>query len=85
MTNSLKYAFPIQQEARIELKIKEEEENLQVLYKDNGGGVDLDQMKKSNSIGMIIVEDLIYQLKGEFKMKSNPKEGFSFNLKMKKV
>lgn len=85
VTNSLKYAFPIQQEARIELKIKEEEENLQVLYKDNGGGVDLDQMKKSNSIGMIIVEDLIYQLKGEFEMKPNPKEGFSFNLKMKKV
>ena len=68
VTNSLKYAFPDQEEGQIEVILREQENgNLKLIVSDNGVGLPSDFSPESNStLGMRLVRRLIGQLDGTF-------------------
>lgn len=67
LTNSLKYAFPNGRSGEIKIELHENQEGkIQLSVRDNGIGfpVDLDY-EHSDSLGMLIINSLTYQIDGK--------------------
>jgi len=69
VNNSLKHAFEEVESGSIFVKIAEQNENISLEVKDNGKGIQNE--KKTNSLGLQLVELLSEQLKGTFKIEQN--------------
>lgn len=71
VTNSLKYAFPNDQEGIIRIQFHKEEDNYLLLeVGDNGVGIPDDfDILKSDSLGMLLVNSLTSQIQGELELK----------------
>jgi len=67
ITNSLKYAFPENEEGKIWIKMWREGDNFIMEIGDTGIGMPSE--RKENSMGMMIVESLVKQLNGEIIMR----------------
>ncbi|MGI0106186.1 ligand-binding sensor domain-containing protein [Salinimicrobium sp. WS361] len=73
VTNSLKHAFPNEQEKKeIHISLSAEEETIRMDYKDNGTGIPKDIRNDSNSLGFNLVENLAQQLKGNLEIIEAP-------------
>ncbi len=70
ITNSLKYAFPGNQEGSIEISLKEKTGKLVLLLKDNGIGLDPKEFQNSSSFGNRLVNILTEQLDGSIAVTS---------------
>jgi len=80
VSNSLKHAFPDERNGEITLKMYEDRRNKHTLIvKDNGIGFPegLD-FRKTETLGMQLVGDLVKQLKGKIELKTE--EGTEFNI-----
>ena len=64
ITNSLKYAFPNNQNGNIYITLEEIGSGLQLQIKDNGIGVEVEKFKQSTSFGNRLVHILTEQLEG---------------------
>jgi len=71
VTNSCKYAFNEQQEACVCLTLKDlSKGEYMLIYRDNGKGLPHDfDIKKSNSLGLKLIQRLTKQLQGSFSYK----------------
>ncbi|MFA0832457.1 MAG: sensor histidine kinase [Methanobacterium formicicum] len=70
VTNSLKYAFPNDQEGIIRIQFHKEEDNYLLEVGDNGVGIPDDfDILKSDSLGMLLVNSLTSQIHGELELK----------------
>ncbi len=70
ITNSLKYAFPDNLTGIIKIHLSTNQNTLILEIGDNGIGVkDKNDLLKQSSLGITIINSLIYQLKGEIKIK----------------
>jgi two-component sensor histidine kinase len=81
ITNSLKYAFPENQQGEIMLSLQQIENQLEMEYEDNGVGILKDfDWKSANTLGLKLVRTLVEnQLDGSIDMERN--NGTKFTIK----
>jgi PAS domain S-box-containing protein len=79
ITNSMKYAFPNDKKGKICVSFYKKGDKYILKVEDNGKGFpkDLDY-KKSDSLGLQLVTNLTYQIKGEIELDRN--EGTAFTI-----
>lgn len=84
VSNSLKYAFKVKGEGKIDLSLKKYEGGYQLKVKDNGAGLpsDLD-LDNPKTLGLQLVQSLVGQLDGQ--MEVNNVEGVEFKIQFKKL
>lgn len=71
ITNSLKYAFEDEEEGKLSVEINEDAEQLHVVVRDNGPGVDLETYQTSNSFGWKMIRSLSRKVKAEIEVTNN--------------
>ncbi len=77
LTNSLKYAFDGIETPKIQLSICIENGNIHFDYRDNGHGLSNNfDIEKSESLGMILIKQLVLQLDGFYEIYND--DGFVF-------
>ncbi|AUB59987.1 hypothetical protein BK009_04415 [Methanobacterium subterraneum] len=82
VTNSLKYAFPDDQEGTIKINFHLEGDEYVLEVIDDGIGIPDDfDVVKSDSLGMLLVSSLTSQIQGELELIS--KQGTTFRIKFK--
>ena len=84
MSNAFKYAFPKKIDARISLKLRNEESNYLIEISDNGVGMPEDiDLNTSNTLGIELINALVDQLDGElsFSAKNGVKYCLTFSVK----
>ena len=84
LTNSLKYAFSIQDSGIVKIHLSQSEDNIIIIIEDNGKGFpDSIDFKDTESLGMQLVVSLIDQIDGEIKL--DGVNGTKYELKFKNV
>ncbi|MCC7551280.1 MAG: sensor histidine kinase [Methanobacterium sp.] len=82
ITNSLKYAFPDEQEGIISINFHKEGDEYMLEVSDDGVGIPTDfELDKSDSLGMLLVTSLTSQIQGEVELERDP--GTTFRIKFK--
>lgn len=71
ITNSLKYAFSETEEGEIYIGLHQKDQGILLEVKDNGKGVETEEIDKSKSFGMRLIEALCMKLKGELTISSD--------------
>lgn len=71
LTNSFKHAFRGRTEGEIKIRLKLDGSSCLLEIKDNGNGVDPDQLPSSQSIGMTLIGAFVKQLHGKYEMSSD--------------
>jgi len=79
LMNSLKYAFPDNRKGSVFIKVKKEKENIFINIGDDGVGLPSgeDPFKKE-TLGMVLIQSLVYQLRGIISYKNE--NGLSFEI-----
>ena len=87
ITNAFKYAFKDMKDGKLQVSLKEDQETLALLIKDNGPGLPEDfDASKSGQFGMELVRSLATKLGGDIQITNS--QGMAFHLtinKFKKV
>lgn len=85
VTNSMKYAFPNQMSGHIQIDLYRENSNIVLKVSDDGIGFpeDLDY-KKSNSLGLLLINNLTKQIDGELELQRSPGTTFTLTFKEQK-
>jgi two-component sensor histidine kinase len=79
ITNSIKYAFPENQNGEIKIKLNVIKNNITLIISDNGIGLPEDfDISKAHSLGLNLVNDLVKQIDGKYCI--NNKNGVEFNI-----
>ncbi len=79
ISNSLKYAFPDDNKGEIQIQLKKQTENIELVYQDNGVGISKDfDWEKSNTLGLRLVRTLVKQLHGILEV--NTEEGIEYKI-----
>jgi len=82
VTNAYKHAFKHLEKGNIDVKLRENKENIQIDIRDNGIGLQDDFMAEtSSSIGMTLINLLKQQLEGEIKFLNQNGTHFVFTFK----
>ncbi|MBU2938719.1 sensor histidine kinase [Lacinutrix sp. C3R15] len=82
ITNSFKYAFKTDQENSLSIEIVKEGAFYKLTYKDNGAGLPDDfNIKKSESLGMQLIDILTEQLSGSLEYTKKPESTFTIYFK----
>jgi two-component sensor histidine kinase len=68
ITNAIKYAFP-NKNGKIEVSFHCDEKNCTLIIKDNGIGIDLNKIDKSESLGIELIKLLSEQIDGQYSYK----------------
>ena len=72
ITNALKYAYPNGEKGVISIKVKSDDNNIQISVKDFGVGLPEGfNIAESDSLGLSLVETLVSQLDGQCTVKTN--------------
>ena len=78
ITNSMKYAFPDNEQGLIQVKVIKEENHVTLKYKDNGIGISDTANKENHGFGFSLIEILVKQLHGKYNMKNENGLGYTF-------
>lgn len=82
ITNSVKYAFPQRKEGLIEVELKQlSPKELVLSIRDNGIGMNYEEIKKMETLGLELIEILVEQISGEKKISNN--NGTEIEIKFK--
>ena len=71
ITNALKYAFKDNKKGKLSIEIEEKGEQLWIEVRDNGSGIDSDNLNKSDSFGWKMIQSLSRKLKAEINIINN--------------
>ena len=82
VTNSFKHAFKNKHEGEILLKVTSDNENVHVLYSDNGPGFNKDDFENGKGLGITIIKALIGQLHADYLLESE--DGFNLKFSFKR-
>ncbi|MFO0434281.1 MAG: sensor histidine kinase [Sphingobacteriaceae bacterium] len=77
ITNSFKYARTSDKKLRIEIHVVKEQQNVSLLYRDNGPGMN-DALPKKNALGVELIRSLSEQVDGAYGFEN--KDGLLFKL-----
>lgn len=80
ITNSFKYARHPDKKLRIEIHVVKDQQNVKLIYRDNGPGMN-ENLPKRNTLGVELIKSLSEQVDGVFGFENN--EGLVFNLKFR--
>ncbi len=82
VTNSFKYAFDHQPKPTVDIHVKKKEDNLELVYKDNGIGLpETFNEKQTKSLGFKLIQTMTKQLDGTMHVKNKDGAFFHFNFK----
>lgn len=82
VTNSLKYAFPDETAGTISISFHKQKDQYLLEVSDDGIGIPEEfEVEKSDSLGMMLINSLTYQIGGELEMERSP--GTTFRIKFK--
>lgn len=82
VTNSLKYAFPDENAGTISISFHKQKDQYLLEVSDDGIGIPEEfEVEKSDSLGMMLINSLTYQIGGELEMERSP--GTTFRIKFK--
>lgn len=82
ITNSVKYAFPTTQTGEIFISLKEESNQLELIVRDNGVGMEnANESSNSTSFGLKMIKSLTRQLKADWSITTNNGTEFKFKIK----
>jgi len=82
ITNSLKYAFPDEQEGIISINFYKDGDEYLLEVSDDGVGIPTDfELDKSDSLGMLLVNSLTSQIQGQLELERSP--GTTFHIRFK--
>ena len=71
LTNAFKHAFNGRKDGRVIIKFKENNENLRLMVRDNGKGIDENILGSTkSSLGITLIESLVAQLNAKFNVKN---------------
>lgn len=85
MTNSLKYAFTNRQEGKIIVRITRSDNNVKVVYEDNGEGYPDDtDFEDTDSFGHTLIQTLLKQLSEDYKVETKGKFRLEFQFEERK-
>lgn len=78
LTNALKYAFPVNRKGAVNISFKEEKEGyFRLAVKDNGIGLPENfDIKRSDGLGMMVVQSLVAQLRGNLEYRTDGETEF---------
>ncbi len=77
VTNSLRHAFPGNKPGKLNICLREDDSELLLIVADNGVGLPEDfDIKKTNSLGLELVDSLVDQHKGKLEINRNGKTEF---------
>ena len=62
VTNSLKHAFPNGARGSIEIGVRRDGDRVSIAVADDGRGADIDELQRSESLGLRLVKTLVRQL-----------------------
>lgn len=77
ITNSFKHAFPGRTKGRIEIALHEKNNQIKVVYSDNGKGMKNSDFDSSQTLGVTLIKTLILQLDAEYEIDTT--NGFTFS------
>jgi len=81
ITNSLKYAFSSRKSGRIEVRLKNQDNQLVLEISDNGMGLPNDiTASATQGLGQEIIEALVDQLEAKLEVETRPENGTKFRL-----
>ncbi|MEL7834217.1 PAS domain S-box protein [Fodinibius sp. Rm-B-1B1-1] len=81
VTNSFKYAFHEGEDNKLEVKFKQQGENINILVADNGSGLPKDfEVMAEHSLGYQLVNQLVKQLDAEINVKTAENEGVCYEI-----
>ncbi len=81
ITNALKHAFPNNKPGRLGITLREENGQIHLCITDNGVGLPENfDIKKTNSLGLELVDSLVEQHRGTLEIKSNGKTEIEITL-----
>ncbi|WP_440999422.1 PAS domain-containing sensor histidine kinase [Fodinibius sp. SL11] len=84
--NAFEHAFTEQESGVIKVLLQKIDEKIVINIQDNGRGLPSDfEIRKSNSIGITIIETLIKQLEAERKVEDKNGLSFTFSFKKKEI
>lgn len=73
VTNALKHAFPDDEQGQIKVELRKGNEKHSLIVRDDGVGlVELPEIGQTKSLGLELVHNLVEQLDGALKVRSNP-------------
>lgn len=78
ITNSIKYGFNGQQEKIIEINVEKEHDFYNVVYRDNGVGIEDFETATSKSLGFTLIQSLLSQIDAEYQYNTDNKFELSF-------
>jgi PAS domain S-box-containing protein len=79
LTNSLKYAFPVGKQGKIDIMIREKGDNITINISDNGKGLPKEiDFRNTESLGLQLVVSLVEQINGKIKL--DTKKGTKFTI-----
>ncbi|MDQ3110758.1 MAG: PAS domain S-box protein [Bacteroidota bacterium] len=79
LTNSLKYAFPVGKQGKIDITIREKDGNITINITDNGKGLPKEiDFRNTESLGLQLVVSLVEQINGKIRL--DTKKGTKFTI-----
>ncbi len=82
LTNSLKYAFPDEMKGTISISFHKRGDEYFLEVSDDGMGIPEEfEIEKSDSLGMMLINSLTYQIGGELKLERSPGTTYHINFK----
>lgn len=66
ITNSVKYGFKNQSENKISVSVRQFDNRIEVVYEDNGVGIDDFELESSKSLGFTLIYSLLDQIEATF-------------------
>lgn len=79
ITNSVKHGFQQVEGNRIEISINSSENNIEVIYTDNGIGIDDFDAATSNSLGFSLIMSMLRQIEAQFEFDTNNQFKLTFS------
>jgi two-component sensor histidine kinase len=80
LMNVFKHAFTNQKEGHIEVTLRRNNNQIELTVADDGEGLPDDFNLDSDSLGMNIINNLVYQIEGNISFNSEPNEGTTFTV-----
>lgn len=86
ITNSFKYAFNGNEDGEIKIKLSGKENEITILYEDNGVGFDeTTDFNTPENLGLNLIHAQLQQLDAEYEVETNNKFKLEFNFKVKPI
>jgi len=72
ITNAFKHAFNESNKGEIYIFLKQEENNIKLIIRDNGKGIENFDLEKGDSLGLLLIKSFVEQMSGTLEINNSP-------------